>query len=716
MKDLILDLMNNSDYTPKTLEELVIILGTKKEVLEIVLKEMEEEFLIKQSKKKKYNLLKAFNLFIGTIDVKEKGFGFISSEDFSEDFYVPKEFIGGSMNKDTVLFSITNTDDDPSFRKEAAVVEVVKRHLKNVTGQIVESKKGNKKFEPNDKKLDIFFDCLDFGISVIGDVVDFEIEEYVNGALVRGKVKYIIGNINDVGIDIKTVAYKYGFHQEFDNEVMEEVKNLNISVEEELRKRRFVDGNIITIDGEDAKDLDDAVRIKKLENGNYELGVFIADVSYYVTEGSKLDQEAFTRGTSCYLADRVIPMLPHKLSNDLCSLNPNENKLVMACVMEINKYGEVVSHDIFEGVISTKYRMTYTNVNKILEDEDKEIIEKYNDIYSDVLNMYDLSIILKQMRTERGALDFDIPESRIIVDEEGKPIDVQLRTRGVGEKIIEEFMLIANETVSSTIENLHLPFIYRIHDEPNTFKLNKFNMIAKAIGYKVNIKKNKVTSRSLQSLLRRISDEDKGLETLLLRMMAKAKYSEKNIGHYGLASLSYTHFTSPIRRYPDLIVHRYLRKYLFQGKVSVREQDEALSKIIKAAAHSSKKERDAIDCEYEVNDMKKAEFMENHIGEEFNAKITSVTNFGLFASLDNTVEGLIHISDLKGYFVFEESKMSLISKDNSYRLGDVVKVRVKKASKELRQIDFDILRGDGDGKGNKDDRKKQKGKPRVFHS
>jgi ribonuclease R len=710
MKEKILELFNRKDYVPKTVEELSAILEVDIDQLKNTLSEMEKEYLIKQTKKKKYDLLKKFNLYVGVIDIKDKGFGFIRCEDFTEDFYVPKELVAGSMDNDKVLFSITNNDDTIG-RKEAAVIDVIERSLKHVIGKITLSRKGKKRFEPNDKKLaDITFEVLDFGISVVGDIVDFIIEDYINAAFVSGRINYVIGNINDVGIDVKTVAYKYGFHQEFDDAVINEVKNLNIDIDKELERRQVFSGNIITIDGEDAKDLDDAISIKKLDNGNYELGVYIADVSYYVTEGSKLDHSAFDRGTSVYLADRVIPMLPHKLSNDLCSLNENENKLVMVCLMEINQYGQVVNHEITEGVIKTKHRMTYTDVNAMLEAKDQDIINKYQDIYPDLLLMEELALVLRIMRTKRGALDFDIPEAKIIVNELGKPLDVVLRTRGTGEKLIEEFMLIANETVAQTIENLNLPFIYRIHDEPNALKLQKVSNIARALGYKVKIKKNKVTPQAIQSLLNAITEEDKGLSTLLLRMMAKAKYSEKNIGHYGLASSCYTHFTSPIRRYPDLIVHRYLRKYLFKGEVSIQDQDEALRKIIAAANQSSKKERDAIDCEYEVTDMKKAEYMEEHIGEQFMATITSVTNFGIFASLDNTIEGLIHISDLDGYYVYNENQMALIGPINMYRMGDKVLVEVVKASKELRQIDFKIVRGEGSGKRNKSHRQKQKGK------
>ena len=708
MKERIIKIMEEKSYIPRTLSELAEILNVSELDLEKELQILVDEYVVRVTKKKKYDLLKKFNLHIGTIDIKEKGFGFIKSDDFAEEFYVSKDFIGDSMDRDKVLFSITSDNDAEGYKKEAAVVEVIERGLKLVLGKII-NKKGKKTFIANDKKLDLIFKVNDFGIAVIDDVVVFEIKEYVNGKLVRGRIKEILGNINDVGIDIKSIAYKYEFSNEFPEAVIDELKTFSDDISSEAKKRRRVTGKVITIDSESAKDLDNAVGIRKLDNGNYELGVYIADVSYYVRKGHPLDNEAFNRGTSVYLTNYVIPMLPHKLSNDLCSLNPGVDRLIMGCLMEINPDGKVVNSEIFEGVIKTTYRMTYTAVNSIL-DNDKKVIEEFAEIAPDVKLMAHLAEILRKMRVRRGALDFDIPESKIIVNEVGKPIDIVPEVRGLGEKLIEEFMLIANETVAQTIENLHLPFIYRVHDEPNTFKLSKFSNVVRSLGYKLSIRKERVTPQALQDVLSDIREEDDGLRTLLLRMMAKAKYSEKNIGHYGLASVSYTHFTSPIRRYPDLIVHRLLRKYLIKNEVSVEDQEEVLDRITYIAAHSSKKERDAIECEYEVNDMKKAEYMEDYIGQEFMAKITSVTNFGLFASLENTVEGLIHISSLDGYYVYEELKMSLVSRNNAYRLGDIIKIRVKNASKETRQIDFEIVEDSRSEGRKKDNRKKQKSK------
>lgn len=707
MRDKIIRLMEAKSYYPMTLEELAEILAVDKAKLKQELDILIDEYVVRETKKKKYDLLEKINLHIGIIDIKEKGYGFIKSENFTEEFYVSKLFIGDSMDGDKVLFSITG-DNEAGYNREAVVVEVIERKLTKVLGKII-SKKGKKIFVPDDKKLDLMFKVSDYGIAVPDDVVVLEIDEYINGQLVRGRITEILGNINDVGIDIKTIAYKYDFITEFPEVVIDQLKSFNNDINLEASRRRRVEGNIITIDSESAKDLDDAVAIKRLPNGNYRLGVYIADVSYYVTENSPLDIEAFNRGTSVYLTNYVIPMLPHKLSNDLCSLNPNVDKLIIGCEMEIDRFGKVVDYDIFEGVMETKYRMTYTAVNAMLAN-DQDIINQFQDIAQDVLYMGDLANILRQMRHQRGALDFDIPEAKINVDEKGVPVSVELIERGLGEKLIEEFMLIANETVSQAIENLNLPFIYRVHDEPNAFKLSKFSDVVKGLGYKLAVRRDKVTQHALQKMLEEIKEEDDGLRTLLLRMMAKAKYSEKNIGHYGLASKSYTHFTSPIRRYPDLIVHRLLRKYLFNQEVLETDQDEELKKLSTIAIQSSKRERDAIECEYEVNDMKMAEYMENYIGEQYEAKISSVTNFGLFATLKNGIEGLIHISNLDGYYVYDERQMALVSRNKSYRLGDKIIIKVTNASKDTRQIDFEIIEGVKGERRKASSRKKQKGK------
>lgn len=694
LKDKIITLFENSSNAPYTFEELLELLNCEKEELSEQLYELKEQYIIHESKKHRFGLLKQFGLYIGTIDVKEKGFGFILSEDFENEFFVPRTETNHALNKDTVIFRITN--ENTQEKTEASVVKVIKRSLEYVVGKISETY-FQKEFIPIDNKLNIFFEITDYGLSVENDIVKVKIDEFVNDSLVKCHVVEIIGNAYDVGIDVKSIAAKYDFHQEFSKEVincLEEVVNdYNNFGEDEINKREFIDKKIITIDGKDAKDLDDAISIEILDNGNYLLGVYIADVSYFVKENSALDEEALNRGTSVYLVDRVIPMLPHKLSNDLCSLNPNTNKLVMCCIMEINHDGVVVDYEIKKGVINTKYRMTYDDVNLILNG-DKDLQEKYYDIVDELFKMNKLSKILNQMRYARGSLNFDIPEPKIIINEIGQPISIELRERFDGEKLIEEFMLIANETVASCINQLDLPFIYRVHDVPSMDKLTRFNKIIKNTKYSFKLKKNqKITPKVLQNLLADVGEEDYAINTMLLRLMAKAKYDVYNIGHYGLASNCYTHFTSPIRRYPDLLVHRLLKKYLIDGEVDIESQKYNHNIISLAAVQSSKKERDAISCEYEVNDMKMAEYMEMHIGEEFEGTISSVTNFGLFVTLPNTVEGLIRIGTIKDdYYEYKESLMSLCGKNNKkmYRLGDKIKVKVLSASKEKKEIDFII--------------------------
>ena len=694
LKDKIITLFENSSNAPYTFEELLELLNCEKEELSEQLYELKEQYIIHESKKHRFGLLKQFGLYIGTIDVKEKGFGFILSEDFENEFFVPRTETNHALNKDTVIFRITN--ENTQEKTEASVVKVIKRSLEYVVGKISETY-FQKEFIPIDNKLNIFFEITDYGLSVENDIVKVKIDEFVNDSLVKCHVVEIIGNAYDVGIDVKSIAAKYDFHQEFSKEVincLEEVVNdYNNFGEDEINKREFIDKKIITIDGKDAKDLDDAISIEILDNGNYLLGVYIADVSYFVKENSALDEEALNRGTSVYLVDRVIPMLPHKLSNDLCSLNPNTNKLVMCCIMEINHDGVVVDYEIKKGVINTKYRMTYDDVNLILNG-DKDLQEKYYDIIDELFKMNKLSKILNQMRYARGSLNFDIPEPKIIVNEIGQPISIELRERFDGEKLIEEFMLIANETVASCINQLDLPFIYRVHDVPSMDKLTRFNKIIKNTKYSFKLKKNqKITPKVLQNLLADVGEEDYAINTMLLRLMAKAKYDVYNIGHYGLASNCYTHFTSPIRRYPDLLVHRLLKKYLIDGEVDIESQKYNHNIISLAAVQSSKKERDAISCEYEVNDMKMAEYMEMHIGEDFEGTISSVTNFGLFVTLPNTVEGLIRIGTIKDdYYEYKESLMSLCGKNNKkmYRLGDKIKVKVLSASKEKKEIDFII--------------------------
>ena len=477
--------------------------------------------------------------------------------------------------------------------------------------------------------------------------------------------------------------------------MLEEVKSIpnEVSEEEKANRRDLRDVTIFTIDGDDTKDIDDAISIKKLANGNYELGVHIADVSYYVKPGTKLYEEAYERGTSVYLVDRVVPMLPHKLSNGICSLNPNVDRLAQSCIMEIDSKGNVVSHEIFESVIRSRIQMTYKKVNNWLENHVVE--EGYEPYTDDLTMMMELSKIIRDNRSARGAIDFDTKEAKILADENGKPTDVILRNRGVGEKMIEDFMIAANETVASHVFWMGLPFVYRVHGTPKEEKINDFLDFVSSLGYKITGKVNIKYPSSIENILRQLRDkkEYEVLSTLMLRAMQKAVYQPENIGHFGLASKIYTHFTSPIRRFPDTTVHRLLRTYIYENDQSQKTIDYYKEYLPLLTEHCSLKERDAITCEREVEDMKMAEYMMDHIGEEYKGMISGVTSFGMFIQLPNMIEGLVHINDIPGdYYNYNEKTMSLIGQKTKkkYQIGNEVTVIVKSASKEDSYIDFEI--------------------------
>ena len=547
-------------------------------------------------------------------------------------------------------------------------------------------------------KLNIIIDKKNTLGAMDGHKVLVKVTNKIKDYTYKGEIIKILGHKNDPGVDILSIVNSLGINDTFSDAVMEETNNLPISVNEEemVGRRDLRDKEIFTIDGDDTKDIDDAISIDILENGNYKLGVHIADVSYYVRENTHIDEEAYDRGTSVYLADRVIPMLPHKLSNGICSLNPNEDRLAMSCEMEIDNKGNVVSYDIFESVINSKKQMTYNNVNKIF---DENIIpEGYEKFTDSLLKMKDLAAILRKNKIERGYIDFDIDESKIIVDEKGEAIDVVLRDRGTGQRLIEDFMIAANETVATCIYFMDLPFVYRIHGKPNEEKINSFIKFIGLLGYKIKGKYEEVTPKDMQKILEQLKEKKEFhlLSTLLLRSMQKAIYDTNNIGHFGLASKCYTHFTSPIRRYPDTTVHRLIRTYLFDKKINPETVDYYEHKLPFLTEHSSTKERDAIECERQVDDLKKAEYMMKHIGERYTGMISSVTNFGFFVELPNLVEGLVKVSDLTDdKYIFDETTFSLrgVNNKRGYRLGDKVNVIVKDANKLTRTIDFIIDNG-----------------------
>lgn len=696
MEDKIIEILKKSDKA-LTVYEIEDELGYSsvdelKELLK-VLNELEEQYQIYRTKKDKYMLFNNSNLKVGKLMSTKKGYGFVDIEG-DEDVFVSQDNLNGAINADQVVVEITSKK---GLKLEGRILKVIERKLKQFVGKVYF--KDNKcKIDLDDKKvnLDIIIDEDKTLGAVSGHKVLVRLLNKINNTTYKGAIIKILGHQDDPGVDILSIAAKYEIEEEFPEEVIEQLKNIpNAVLESEMVGRIDLRNEIIfTIDGDDTKDIDDAISIEKLDNGNYKLGVHIADVSYYVKEGSPLDEEACSRGTSVYLANTVIPMLPHELSNGICSLNPNVDRLAVSCVMEIDNSGEVVNYDIFESVIKSNIQMTYKKVNSILERD--EIPDGYEPYVEKLHLMEELAQVLRKNKVGKGYIDFDIDEAKIITNENGEAIDVKLRERGTGEKLIEDFMIAANETVARHINYMEYPFIYRVHGEPNEEKINNFLNFVSLLGYSVH-KMKKVTPKSMQQLLDELKDakEYSILSTLLLRSMQKAVYDKSNIGHFGLASKCYTHFTSPIRRYPDTTVHRLLRTYLFNKNLSIDTIKHWEQKLPVIAEHSSMKERASIECEREVDDMKMAEYMEKHIGEEYTGIVSGVMSFGLFIELPNKIEGLVRVEDLKDdYYTYDESTFSLIGNKNKrgYRLGDEVKVIVKAASKINHTVDFTIKR------------------------
>ena len=669
----------------KTAEEL--------KMLENSLEDLYKENIVYKTNKGKYILYKNCPDFkIGKLDIKKAGFGFVLMND-EEDIFVAKDNLNGAINDDLVLVELNNPQD----KTEGRVVRILNRDLKNLVGEI--KVKNNDVYvilDDEDKKIDIVLDKISSSGLVDGTKVLVTLIKELSKNKYYGRVVSVIGHKDDPGVDIKSIAMKYGIFEEFSKESNQQAEEMPNEVSEEDKKGRtdLTDEIIFTIDGDDTKDIDDAISIEKLSNGNYKLGVHIADVSYYVKEGSPLDVEAQERGTSVYLVDRVIPMLPHELSNGICSLNPNVDRLAMSCVMEIDESGKTVDYEIFESVIRSRIQMTYKKVNSILEDN--VVPEGYEEYEEKLRLMAELAEVLRKFKVRRGYIDFGVQEAKILVDEECKPTDVVIRERGVGENLIEDFMIAANETVATCINFMQLPFVYRIHGEPNEEKINNFLKFINILGYKVNGKISEITPKEMQQLLDQLKDKKEFsiLSKMLLRSMQKAIYDKNNIGHFGIASKCYTHFTSPIRRYPDTTVHRLLRTYLFQNKTDDDTIEYWNNKLPYLTDHSSTKERDSVECEREVDDMKKAEYMAKHIGEEYDGIINTIMSFGIFVELPNSVEGLVKIEDLTDdTYVFDEAAFCLRGAKNKrgYRLGDSVKVKVVGANKDAKTVDFIIV-------------------------
>lgn len=698
MKDRILNILEDSDKA-LSIDELdsALNLNTIEETKEFsdALRELEDSYEIYRSNKNRYMLLENSNLRKGILRMNKKGFGFVEVSGEEEDIFVAPDNINKALNNDTVIVEILNKNSGE--KREGRIVKTLERDLSTIVGEIY-FKKDKGYIIPDDKKLDIQLE-IDRDKShgaVDGHKVAVKILRNITRNRYKGEVVRIIGHKNDPGVDILSIVCKYEINDTFPEEVIEELDSIPEEVREQDKKGRkdLTDVTIFTIDGDDTKDIDDAISIEKLKNGNYKLGVHIADVSYYVKEGSPLDKEAMDRGTSVYLVDRVIPMLPHKLSNGICSLNPGVERLAISCVMEIDNNGKTVDYEIFPSIIKSRLQMTYKKVNQVIEKN--EIPEGYEPFVNDLKLMDELSQIIRRAKINRGYIDFDVDEAKIIVDENCHPTDIVLRNRGRGENLIEDFMIQANECVATHIFYMDLPFIYRVHEYPKEEKIRDFISFIQSLGYTVKFNTKDISPKAIQNLINQLKDkkEFKVLSSLLLRNMQKAIYLPQNLGHYGLASKCYTHFTSPIRRYPDTTVHRLLRTYLFNDDMSNQTINKWQEKLVYIAENSSFKERESVECEREVEDMKMAEYMEDHIGEEYKGIISGVTNFGMFIQLDNLVEGLIHVNDMKDYFSFDEVTQSLIGErtKEKFTLGDEVLIKVKAASKEAKTIDFELVK------------------------
>ncbi len=707
-KKIILDIMTSKEYRPLKLKEFKMLLSledNQMEELEIILQELMDEGKIILTNKKKYMINEDKHFIVGNFISHQKGFGFVEVEDREEDVFIPADFVNGAFHGDTVAVNILK-EKSGDKRCEGEVVRVIKRGISTIIGTYEPSASFGFVI-PDHKKFhkDIFIPKQSNKGAIKGHKVVVKLTNWGDeNKKPEGEIIEIIGHINDPDTEVKAIIMAYDLPTHFPDEVMDEVEDIPTSLDdkmigqeshrEDLRKLLTV-----TIDGDDAKDLDDAITLQKIDNG-YELGVHIADVTHYVTKGSKLDEEALLRGTSVYLVDRVIPMLPHRLSNGICSLNAGTDRFALSCIMTVDKSGKVVGHRVVESIICVNERMTYKNVAKILVDDDEKMKERYKESLELFYLMEELQGLLKKRREIRGSIDFDFPEAKFVLDEVGRIVEIKPYERSIATKIIEEFMLLANETIAEDFHWQEIPFLYRSHEEPDPEKIRNLAEFIHNYGYSIKGKGHEPHPKEIQKLLIDIegSEQETIISRLALRSMKQAKYTTTSDGHFGLATDYYTHFTSPIRRYPDLQIHRII-KSVINGQFDDEAYEYYEEILDKVAYNTSKLERRAEEVEREVSKFKKCEFMEDKVGHMFKGVISGLTNWGIYVELPNTVEGLIPMVRLHDdYYNYDEKTLCLIGERTGrvFRLGDTLTVEVLSIDKRMRTIDFGLIYDDLD--------------------
>lgn len=695
-KQTLFKFLNDEKFPPVNIDDIMLMLDIpfddRDELTELLGELINEGKIIKTSKRK-YASAKKLGYISGKFSLKERGFGFISDD--IQEYFVPSSSTYGAMNGDTVLAKVT-LKATAEKKSEAQIVKILKHKNDKVVGTFFTSRNfGFVVADESNLGCDIFISKKQFSKAKSGQKVVAQITKWAElGKNPEGKIIEVLGYPDEKGVDILSVIHKYHLETDFSEKVKKQCENIDCTISDaDIESRHdFRNEKIITIDGVDSRDFDDAVSVCE-KNDIYTLGVHIADVTHYVTENSPLDREAMRRGTSVYFPDRVVPMLPFKLSNGICSLNPNEDRLTLSVVMDINKNGDIINHTVTEGIICSCERMTYDDVNALLSG-DTALKDRYSHIYEQIKTMKELSDILYRKRQSCGSIDFDFPETKVLLDDNGKAIDVYKYESGISNRIIEEFMLAANKTIAEEFFWADIPFVYRVHEKPTREKINDFNFLAKKLGYK-KVSLTEPHPGEFAAVLKKSKGtrEEMIISKFMLRSLMKAKYSDKCLGHFGLSFKYYCHFTSPIRRYPDLAIHRIIKEFLHCG-ISEKRYSYYKKYAAEAALKSSESEITAMEAEREANDIKKAEYMTNHIGETFNAVISSVTSFGFYAELENGIDGLVRMKDLTDdYYIFNESDLSLIGEHTkrTFKIGDKISVTVADSNPYTQQIDFYLL-------------------------